>query len=135
MTDFNQRIVKEFRAKDGRVGGMFAKLPLLLLHHKGAKTGTDRISPLAYRELDQGWAVFASKAGADTNPAWFHNLMANPRTRIEVGAETVDVQARIAGGAEYDEIWEAQKSDFPAFADYERKTSRDHIPVVVLERA
>jgi deazaflavin-dependent oxidoreductase (nitroreductase family) len=134
MTNFNTRIIDEFRANGGNVGG-FEKMPLLLLHHKGAKTGVDRISPLAYSALDDGWAIFASKGGADTNPAWLHNLIANPETRIEVGTETVDVRARVADGDERTEIWERHKEANPVFAEYEEKTSRPRIPVVVLEAA
>ena len=134
MSDWNTAIIEEFRANQGRVAS-FAKQPLLLLHHKGARTGTDRISPLAYREVKGGFAVFASKAGADSNPDWYYNLKANPLTRVEVGAEVVEVQARLAEGEEYTEIWTAQKAFNPAFAQYEEKTSRSHIPVVVLEAA
>lgn len=134
MSEFNSRVIDEFRANEGRVGGMFGHMPILLLHHNGARTGTERISPLAYRRVDTAWAIFASKGGADTNPGWFHNLMANPETQIEIGEDTVDVRARIAEDEEHAEIWEAQKSEFSNFADYERKTKRDRIPVVILEK-
>jgi deazaflavin-dependent oxidoreductase (nitroreductase family) len=86
-----------------------------------------------YQLVDGGYAVFASKAGADTNPDWFHNLKANPATKIEVGTEAIEVKARIAVGVEHDSIWSIQKTRFPTFAEYEEKTARDHIPVVVLE--
>ena len=135
MSDFNQGIIQEFRANDGKVGGMFEGAPLLLLHHTGARTGTERISPLMYRELDGGFAIFASKAGADSNPDWFYNLNANPDTSIEIGSETVTVRARVAEGDEHDVIWTRQKSEWPQFAEYEQQTSRDVIPVVVLDRA
>lgn len=134
MSDWNAGIIDEFRANDGRVGGMFEGAPLLLLHHVGAKTEIDRVTPLMYQAIDGGYAVFASKAGADTNPDWFHNLMANPQTRVEVGIETAPVRARLAAGDEHDRIWEHQKATWPQFAEYERTTSRDVIPVVVLER-
>ncbi len=88
-----------------------------------------------YQEVDGGYAVFASKAGADTNPDWLHNLKANPETTIEVGSETHEVRARLAEGKEHESIWERQKSDYAFFAEYEAKTARDHIPVVVLERS
>lgn len=134
MSNWNQNIIEEFRANDGQVGGHFAGRPLLLLHHTGAKTGKERVTPLMYQAVDGGYAVFASKGGADTNPDWFHNLRANPDTRVEVGTEVLDVTARVAVGDEYEEIWARQKSDYPFFAEYEVKTDRDHIPVVVLEK-
>ena len=133
MRDWNQETISEFRENEGKVGGMFEGAPLLLLHHKGARTGTDRVSPMIYQSVDGGYAVFASKGGADTNPDWLHNLKANPETRVEVGTEFVDVRARVVEGPEYDQIWSAEKMRYPTFAEYERKTSRDHIPVVVLE--
>ena len=132
MSDWNDSIVSEFRANDGKVGGPFAGAPLLLLHTKGAKTGRERVSPLMYRALADGWAVFASKAGADTNPDWYHNLLADPKASIEVGTDTFEVKARVAEGAEREEIWIPHKTEHTGFADYERKTSRV-IPVVVLE--
>lgn len=135
MSEWNDKIVEEFRANGGAVGGAFAGRPLLLLHHKGARTGTDRVSPLMYQELDNGYAVFASKGGADTNPDWLHNLKANPDTSIEVGDNRIDVRARIAGGDEHHTIWEKWKAEWPFFAEYEEKTARDRIPVVVLEPA
>lgn len=133
MADWNENIIEEFRANEGRVGGPFEGLPILLLHHKGAKTKTERVNPLAYRHLDGGArAIFASKNGAPTNPDWYHNLTANPETQIEVGTETIDVTARAADGEERERIWEKQKIDIPGFAKYEKKTSRQ-IPVVILE--
>jgi deazaflavin-dependent oxidoreductase (nitroreductase family) len=132
MSDWNTAIIEEFRANAGRVRS-FGKQPLLLLHHKGAKTGAERLNPLAYLKVDGGYAVFASKAGADTNPAWYHNLKAHPLTKVEVGSDTVEVKARLAEGDEYEEIWLAQKNFNAAFAQYEVKTARSHIPVVVLD--
>ena len=87
-----------------------------------------------YQDIGDGVAVFASKAGAPTNPAWYHNLLANPRVSAEIGADTVDVVARVADNAERERIWEAQKAAYPGFADYETKTTRQ-IPVVILEPA
>ena len=134
-TNWNQAIIDEFRANEGRVGGRFEGRPLLLLHHTGAKTGVERVNPHAYQPLeDGGWAVFGSKGGAPTNPDWFHNLKANPRARIEVGTETHDVIARVADGDERDRIWTRQKEVMPGFADYEESTPRP-IPVVILEPA
>lgn len=135
MSDWNTKIIEEFRANGGEVGGAFAGRPLLLLHHKGAKSGTHRVTPLMYEDLDEGYAVFASKGGADTNPDWLYNLKANPQTSIEVGNDRIDVRARIAEGEEHEIIWEKWKRDWHFFAEYEAKTSRDRIPVVVLEPA
>jgi deazaflavin-dependent oxidoreductase (nitroreductase family) len=130
--DWNARVIEEFRANNGRVA-QFEGRPLLLLHHRGAKTGTERVNPLVFQPVDGGFAVFGSKAGAPTNPAWLHNLVANPDTVVEVGDETIPVHARVAEGEEHDRIWERQKRDNPNFAEYERLTTRP-IPVVVLER-
>ncbi len=133
VSDYNQKNIEEFRANDGKIGGNFEGSPMILVHHVGAKTGTKRVNPLTYQAVDGGYAVFASKAGADTNPDWFYNLKANPETVVEVGTETVAVTARVAGGEERERIWSKQKRERPPFAEYERKTSRV-IPVVVLER-
>jgi deazaflavin-dependent oxidoreductase (nitroreductase family) len=132
--DPNQDIVEEFRANDGNVGGYFTGFPLLLLHHTGAKSGTERVTPLAYQAVEDGYAIFASKGGADDNPAWFHNVMANPDTRVEVGTDTFAAKAYEAKGDEYERIWGQQKATYPTFAEYERKTARSYIPVVVLTR-
>ena len=130
--DWNREVIDEFRANAGKVKAFEGK-PLLLLHHKGAQTGTERINPLVYLPVDGNFAVFASKAGAPENPGWYHNLRANPGTVVEVGTETIPVRARVAEGAERDEIWEEQKRVNSNFADYEQKTTRS-IPVVILER-
>jgi deazaflavin-dependent oxidoreductase (nitroreductase family) len=132
--DWNSKIIAEFRANGGKVGGPFEGAPLLLLHTVGAKSGSPRVTPVMYQDIGDGVAVFASKAGAPTNPAWYYNLLASPRASAEIGADTVEVVAREAEGAERDRIWEAQKRDYPGFADYERKTTRQ-IPVIILEPA
>jgi deazaflavin-dependent oxidoreductase (nitroreductase family) len=88
---------------------------------------------MMYRKVGDAWAVFASKAGADTNPDWYHNLLAHPTARIEVGVQTLDVTARTATDDEREPIWSAQKADYSGFAGYERKTGRQ-IPVVILEK-
>ena len=131
MTDFNTPIIEEFRANEGRVGGPFERIPLLLLHSTGAKSGAERINPLAYQRVGDDYAIFASKAGAPDNPAWYHNLKAHPAARIEVGTETLDVVAHVAAGEERTRIWEQQKRDVPGFAEYEQRTTRE-IPVIVL---
>ena len=132
--DFNQKIIEEFRANAGKVGGPFDGAPMLLLHTKGAKSGKDRVNPVVYQADDDRLAVFASKGGAPTNPDWYHNLRANPRAKVEVGTDTFDVDARVAEGDERERIWTRQKEVMPGFAEYEQKTPRQ-IPVVVLERA
>jgi deazaflavin-dependent oxidoreductase (nitroreductase family) len=133
--DYNQPIIDEFRANHGKVGGRFEGFPLVLLHHTGAKSGIERVNPLAYQRLgDDSVAVFASKGGAPTNPDWFHNLVANPTTSIEIGAESYRVKARVATGEERERIWEAQKKAVPNFAKYERTAGSREIPVVVLDK-
>ena len=134
MNDFNQQIIDEFRANDGTVGGPFEGAPLLLLHHTGAKTGRERLNPLAYGREHDRLVVFGSKGGAPTNPDWYHNLLAHPRAKVEVDGDTIDVVARKAEGEERERIWERQKRDMPGFAEYEQKTKRQ-IPVVILEPA
>jgi deazaflavin-dependent oxidoreductase (nitroreductase family) len=134
MPDWNTRIIEEFRANEGKVGGGFQGHTLLLLHHFGARSGVERVNPLAYQKVGNGFAVFASKGGAPTNPDWFYNLMTHPEAKVEVGTESIDVVARVAEGEERDRIWEVQKRLMPGFADYERRTTRT-IPVVILEPA
>src|SRR5215469_17663738 len=114
-SDWNTKVIEEFRANDGVVANFGG--PLLLLHTTGAKTGREHVTPVMYRKVDGGYAVFASFAGQPRNPAWYHNLVAHP-----------DVDA------EHEPIWTAQQADFPGFKDYEDKTSRQ-IPVVILEPA
>src|ERR1700748_2219544 len=98
--DFNARIIEQFHANDGVVGGMFEGMPLLLLHHTGAKSGMARINPLAYQRDDGRYVVFASKGGAPTNPDWYYNLKAHPETTIEVGTDTLPVVATEGTGDE-----------------------------------
>ncbi len=132
--DWNAQIIKEFRENDGKVGGMFEGAPLLILHHKGAKTGTVRETPLIYQNVDGDMAIFASKAGAPTNPDWFHNIVANPDVEVEVGPDTIQATARVLEGDERDTIWTRQKELMPNFAEYEEKTDRT-IPVITLKPA
>lgn len=135
VNDFNQQIIAEFRANDGRVGGMFEGMPVLLLHTTGAKSGRERINPLVYQPLDGGWAVFASKAGATTNPDWYHNIVATPSVTIEVGPDTIAATARVTSGDERAAIWSTQKANVPTFAEYEQSAGDREIPVIVLERS
>ncbi len=134
VEDFNQKIIEEFRANGGKLGGGFEGVSILLLHHKGAKSGKERVNPVAYQPVGDDMAIFASKAGAPTNPDWYHNLLAHPETSVEVGTETVHVTARVAEGEERTKIWERQKKDNPGFAGYEMATTRQ-IPVIILERS
>lgn len=131
MNDFNQRVIEEFRASDGNVSGQFAGMPLLLLHHTGAKTGSSRLNPVAYLEDDGRYVIFASKAGAPTHPDWYHNLKAHPEVQVEVGPDTLDVVASEATGEERDRLYAAQSERVPQFAEYEQNTDRV-IPVIVL---
>ncbi|MEJ2888891.1 nitroreductase family deazaflavin-dependent oxidoreductase [Actinomycetospora aeridis] len=133
VSDWNQQIIEEFRANEGRVGGPFEGAPLLLLHHIGRKSGAERVTPMMYQAVDGGYAVFASYAGADVNPAWYHNLLAQPDVEAEIGTDTVTLHARDLPSDERGPIWEKQKQDYPGFAGYEEKTDRT-IPVVLLER-
>jgi deazaflavin-dependent oxidoreductase (nitroreductase family) len=132
VKDFNTQMIEEFRANHGQLGGRFAGGTMLLLHHKGAKSGTQRVNPLAYQPLDDGYAIFASKAGAPTNPDWYYNLKANPDTTVEIGDDTVSVHARVAEGDERDTIWTKQVERAPGFGEYEANSGRT-IPVVILE--
>jgi deazaflavin-dependent oxidoreductase (nitroreductase family) len=129
--DFNEQNIAEFRANHGRVGGGFEGAPLVILHTVGAHSGKPRTNIMMYLADGDRYLVFASKAGADDNPAWYWNLKANPDARIEVADDIVDVHATELEGAERDEKYALQAERYPGFADYERKTSRT-IPVVAL---
>jgi deazaflavin-dependent oxidoreductase (nitroreductase family) len=124
MKAFNKNIVDEFRANGGNVGGPFEGATLLLLTSTGAKSGQPRLAPLAYLTIDQKMIIIGSKAGADTNPDWVHNLRANPRAHIEVGTEAYDVSARELPPAERDEVFPKITAAAPGFGDYQSKTSR-----------
>jgi deazaflavin-dependent oxidoreductase (nitroreductase family) len=132
--EFNAKIIDEFRANEGRVGDPFEGVPLLLLHHTGAKSGEHRINPLAYLADDGRYVIFASKGGAPTNPDWYHNLKAHPRVTIEVGTETLDAVASEATGEERERLFRTQAERIPQFAEYEEKSGRT-IPVMVLAPA
>ena len=130
----NDDIIEEFRANEGKVGGVFENSTLLLLHSIGSKSGEPRVHPMMYRDVDGGYAVFASAGGSPKDPAWFRNIVANPNVKIEVGTETMDAVARVATGDERQRIWAAQTADYPTFARYEQESGRT-IPVVVLTPA
>ena len=131
--DWNKEIIEEFRENDGKVGGIFEDMPLLLLHTTGARSGLERINPMAYFKDSDHYVVVASKAGADTNPDWYHNLVANPDVSVEVGTEIFDARATPADEPERTELFAKMVSLNPGFAGYEAKTTRV-IPVVKLER-
>ena len=130
---FNEKLIDEFRANGGVVGGMFAGRPMMLLTTTGAKSGQTRTHPLVYTTDGDRMVIIASKGGADTNPDWYYNLRTNPEVTVEVGTETYRAQATITDGAERKRLYDAQAAMMPAFAEYEQKTTRE-IPVVVLER-
>ena len=134
MSDWNQQVMDEFRANGGKVA-QFGDADMVILHHTGAKSGQERQTPLVSRVDGDRVLLFASKAGAPTHPDWYHNLVANPRARIEIGTEVRDVVARVAEGEERDRLWERQKQEMPGFADYEATAGSRQIPVVVLEPA
>ena len=124
MKDFNKSIVDEFRANDGKVGGQFAGANLLLLTTTGAKSGQPRLAPLAYFTIDGKLIIIGSKAGADTNPDWVHNLRANPAAHIEVGSDAYDVTSRELPKVERDGLFDKIVAAAPGFGEYQSKTSR-----------
>ena len=132
--DRNQLIIEEFRANEGRVGGPFTDVPLLLLHNRGAKTGAVRINPVAYLEEGGRLYVFASNGGREPNPGWFYNVSANPDVTVEVGTRTFDARAVVLEGSERDRVFAAMVARQPGFGDYQSKLSRT-IPVVALDEA
>ncbi len=133
MSNFQEQVVNEFRANEGKVGGPFQGAPLLLLTTTGARSGAERLNPLMYTKDGDDLVILASKGGAPDNPAWYHNLVAHPRAMVEVGTDKFQVTARVAQGEERDRLFQAQADLFPQFDGYQEKTSRA-IPVVVLRR-
>ena len=130
MSDWHRKVIEEFRANKGRVAS-FARQPLLLLTHTGAKTGKQRTNPLAYFRDGDRYVIVASKGGAPTNPDWYYNLLANPQATIEVGNEQLEVTVEPAGSAERKRLWAMVIEKNPAFKEYEKKTRRT-IPLVIL---
>ena len=133
VKSFNEQIIDEYRANHGVLGGPFVGAPLLLLTTTGARTGQPRTSPVAYGTDGDRIFVVASKAGADTNPDWFHNLVANPTVQVELAADTFSATAVVVGEDERARLYAEMVAAMPGFADYENSTSRV-IPVVVLDR-
>jgi deazaflavin-dependent oxidoreductase (nitroreductase family) len=131
--DFNQKVITEFRANQGKVGGQMAGMPLLLLTTTGNKTGRTLTKPLCYTKDGDRVFVIASFAGSSHDPAWFVNLAANPTVTVELGAERFQARARITSGEERDRLFKQQADKMSIFYDYQKKTTRQ-IPVVVFER-
>jgi deazaflavin-dependent oxidoreductase (nitroreductase family) len=129
----NRTVISEFRATGGKASGVFSGKPLILVHHIGAKSGTERISPLVALLFDGRIFVFASKGGSERNPDWYGNLVAHPNVIVELGTETFPATARTLEGAERDDIYAKQSALEPQFGDYQRMTRRI-IPVVELVR-
>ncbi|MGC4932219.1 nitroreductase family deazaflavin-dependent oxidoreductase [Gordonia sp. DT30] len=134
--DWNTQIITEFRANDGKVGGNFEGAPMVLVHHQGRKTGKQNITPMMYlpdADNPRTIYVFASKAGAPTNPDWYYNLTTAGTARIEVGSDTRDVEVTEITGTDRDRIYAEQARRYPGFADYEKKTAGIRtIPVLAL---
>jgi deazaflavin-dependent oxidoreductase (nitroreductase family) len=133
VSDWNRKVVAEFRDNEGRVGGPFEGSPVLLLHTWGRKTGTERVNPMMYLAQDGRTFVFASRAGAPVHPDWYLNLRANPEVTVELGTETFPATAVPVTGPERDTIYAEQGRRYPGFAEYQLKTDRV-IPVVELIR-
>lgn len=131
--EFNNKVIEEFRANGGKCGPPFEGAPMILVTHKGAKSGTVRTSPLVYSTDGDRIVIIASKAGADTNPDWYHNLKANPEVTVEVGTDTFTARVTEAEGAERQRLYDAQAEQMANFKEYAAKTSRQ-IPVLVLSR-
>ncbi|ORB68715.1 nitroreductase/quinone reductase family protein [Mycolicibacterium tusciae] len=134
MKAFNANIVDEFRANGGKVGGPFEGATLLLLTTTGAKSRQPRLAPLAYLTIDDKMIIIGSKAGADTNPDWVHNLRANPQAHVEVGSTDYDVIARELPSDERDDVYSKIVEQSPVFGDYQANTSRV-IPLFELQKA
>lgn len=127
----NRDVIQEFRANKGKVGGVFADQPLLILHHVGAKTGIKRLSPLATLVEEGRIFIFASKGGSDTHPDWYRNIVANPHVTVELGMEIFPATATVVTGEKRDEVYAKQSALQPQFEEYQRSSTR-LIPVVEL---
>ncbi len=133
LNDFNRNLIDEFRNNDGKVDGQFAGSPLVLITTTGAKSGEPRTNPVVYTRDGDNIVIIASKGGAPTNPAWYHNLVAHPEVTVELPGETYTARARVTQGEERDRLFRAQADLMPGFNEYQQKTTRI-IPVIVLER-
>jgi deazaflavin-dependent oxidoreductase (nitroreductase family) len=135
MDDFNAKVIEEFRANGGKVGGPFSQVEMVLLTTTGRKTGEPRVSPLACRREGDDVVVFGSYGGSPRHPQWYLNVVADPEVTVEVGTERYRARARTAQGDERARIWTGLVADIPQFGEYEKTTEGREIPVVVLERA
>jgi len=133
LNDFNQQVIKEFRANQGKVGGQLANMPMLLLTTTGAKSGKVITKPLVYTKDGDRIVIIASFAGGPKNPPWYHNLIANPEATVEVGSERFRVKAKVTTGEERQRLFDNQAAQMPIFNEYRQKTTRQ-IPVFVLTR-
>jgi deazaflavin-dependent oxidoreductase (nitroreductase family) len=133
MSDWNRQTIEEFRANKGKVGGFWEGKPLLLLTTTGAKSGQLRTTPTMYLRDGDRLLIFATKGGAPTNPAWYHNLLAHPQVTVEVGTETYEATATVLKGEERDRLYARQAELYPQFGEYQVRTNRK-IPVIALER-
>jgi deazaflavin-dependent oxidoreductase (nitroreductase family) len=133
MAEFNQKVIDEFRSTGGKVGGPFAGAPMIIVTHRGAKSGRPYTTPLVYSKDGDRYVIIASKAGSPTNPAWYHNLLAHPEVTVEVGSEKFQARAVEVKGAERDRLFDAQAGLMPQFNEYKARTTRV-IPVLALER-
>lgn len=131
VNNWNQKVIEEFRANEGRVGGNFEGKTLLLLHTTGAKSQQERINPVACIRDGDRLAVIASKGGAPTHPDWYYNVVANPLVTVEVGTEKIQARASVAEEPERTRLYEKMIEVMPGFDEYRRKTTRV-IPVIVL---
>jgi deazaflavin-dependent oxidoreductase (nitroreductase family) len=134
MAEFNRKVIEEFHANKGKVGGQFAGAPMILLHHTGAKSGKSYLTPLVYSKDGDRIVVIASKAGAPNNPDWYHNLVANPDVTLEIGIDRFKAKASVAKGEERERLFNAQAKQMKQFDEYRKKTTRQ-IPVIVFTRA
>ncbi len=133
MTEFNNKVIEEFRANGGKVGGQFAGAPMVLLTTKGAKSGKPYVHPLVYTKDGDRYVLIASFAGAPKHPSWYHNIVADPTVTLEIGNEKFQAKAKITSGDERERLYNAQAALMPFFDDYRKKTSRQ-IPVIALTR-
>jgi len=133
MSDWNKKIIEEFRANEGRVGGNFANMTLLLLHTTGAKSGRPRLNPVAYTQDRDRLVIIASKGGAESHPDWYYNVLANPNVTVEVGSEKYEAIATVEEEPERTRLYDQMAAQYPGFEAYRQKTSRV-IPVITLKR-
>ena len=135
ITEFNAGVIAEFRSNGGRVGGPLADTPILLLHHLGARSGVERVTPVAYTpEGDGAFVIVASNGGSPTHPSWYHNLKANPRIEVEVGTDSFMAVAHELNGSARADVWPTLVAAAPSVGDFQSKTTRQ-IPVFMLRRA